>query len=169
MKSDSLLFFFFFKQKTAYEITVWLEFRRVLFRSTSANWIQVLSFVGRLLRKKKITISLSKPVNVNDSCNVDFLPLIQQVLIEENGVHQLWHPYMANARFVLATDSSVHTSTLVADIKALYLIAPWPITFPGFFETAELSPSPVGLFAAAELLQSRVSANAAAGPLCLSE
>ena len=25
--------FFFFKQKTAYEITVWLEFRRVLFRS----------------------------------------------------------------------------------------------------------------------------------------
>ena len=26
-------FFFFFKQKTAYEITVWLEFRRVLFRS----------------------------------------------------------------------------------------------------------------------------------------
>ena len=29
-----LLFVFFFKQKTAYEITVWLEFRRVLFRST---------------------------------------------------------------------------------------------------------------------------------------
>ena len=27
------MFFFFFKQKTAYEITVWLEFRRVLFRS----------------------------------------------------------------------------------------------------------------------------------------
>ena len=27
------LFFFFFKQKTAYEITRWLEFRRVLFRS----------------------------------------------------------------------------------------------------------------------------------------
>ena len=29
------LFIFFFKQKTAYEITVWLEFRRVLFRSRS--------------------------------------------------------------------------------------------------------------------------------------
>src|SRR5256885_4330427 len=27
------MFFFFFKQKTAYEITRWLEFRRVLFRS----------------------------------------------------------------------------------------------------------------------------------------
>ena len=27
--------FFFFKQKTAYEITTWLEFRRVLFRSGS--------------------------------------------------------------------------------------------------------------------------------------
>ena len=26
-------FFFFFKQKTAYEILAWLEFRRVLFRS----------------------------------------------------------------------------------------------------------------------------------------
>ena len=31
--SGVCLFFFFFKQKTAYEITVWLEFRRVLFRS----------------------------------------------------------------------------------------------------------------------------------------
>ena len=29
--------FFFFKQKTAYEIHQWLEFRRVLFRSTQAN------------------------------------------------------------------------------------------------------------------------------------
>src|SRR5690606_39887590 len=27
-------FFFFFKQKTAYEIFTWLEFRRVLFRSS---------------------------------------------------------------------------------------------------------------------------------------
>ena len=27
------IFFFFFKQKTAYEIGQWLEFRRVLFRS----------------------------------------------------------------------------------------------------------------------------------------
>mgnify|MGYP006870761056 CR=1 FL=1 len=27
------MFFFFFKQKTAYEIETWLEFRRVLFRS----------------------------------------------------------------------------------------------------------------------------------------
>src|SRR5215204_1357064 len=30
-------FFFFFKQKTAYEITVSLEFRRVLFRSSAAG------------------------------------------------------------------------------------------------------------------------------------
>ena len=30
-------FFFFFKQKTAYEILAWLEFRRVLFRS----WLQL--------------------------------------------------------------------------------------------------------------------------------
>ena len=30
------LLFFFFKQKTAYEITRWLEFRRVLFRSVAA-------------------------------------------------------------------------------------------------------------------------------------
>ena len=29
-----LFIFFFFKQKTAYEILAWLEFRRVLFRST---------------------------------------------------------------------------------------------------------------------------------------
>ena len=31
MNVVSWVFFFFFKQKTAYEITVWLEFRRVLF------------------------------------------------------------------------------------------------------------------------------------------
>jgi len=34
--------FFFFKQKTAYEILAWLEFRRVLFRSAdeggSSSW-----------------------------------------------------------------------------------------------------------------------------------
>ena len=35
----NVFFFFFFKQKTAYEITVWLEFRRVLFRSEAiAHW-----------------------------------------------------------------------------------------------------------------------------------
>ena len=35
-----VMLFFFFKQKTAYEITVWLEFRRVLFRSTSfLHWV----------------------------------------------------------------------------------------------------------------------------------
>ena len=35
-----LLWIFFFKQKTAYEVTVWLEFRRVLFRSLKlyAQW-----------------------------------------------------------------------------------------------------------------------------------
>src|SRR5436190_10431241 len=32
-----LIVFFFFKQKTAYEITVWLEFRRVLFRSDTTH------------------------------------------------------------------------------------------------------------------------------------
>src|SRR5207249_6650083 len=31
------LVFFFFKQKTAYEIETWLEFRRVLFRSVSCH------------------------------------------------------------------------------------------------------------------------------------
>ena len=30
---DGYVFFFFFKQKTAYEMIWWLEFRRVLFRS----------------------------------------------------------------------------------------------------------------------------------------
>src|SRR5260221_2368375 len=38
--------FFYFKQKTAYEITVWLEFRRVLFRSHGflglAHWFYLL-------------------------------------------------------------------------------------------------------------------------------
>ena len=29
--------FFFFKQKTAYEVGLWLEFRRVLFRSKQSN------------------------------------------------------------------------------------------------------------------------------------
>src|SRR5437764_8832873 len=32
-RSSAFRFFFFFKQKTAYEIHRWLEFRRVLFRS----------------------------------------------------------------------------------------------------------------------------------------
>ena len=36
--------FFFFKQKTAYEITVWLEFRRVLFRSNRFNFLNCLIF-----------------------------------------------------------------------------------------------------------------------------
>src|SRR6266702_4168913 len=30
-------FFFFFKQKSAYEMATWLEFRRVLFRSAAAG------------------------------------------------------------------------------------------------------------------------------------
>ena len=34
------LCFFFFKQKTAYEIGQWLEFRRVLFRSATVNQLE---------------------------------------------------------------------------------------------------------------------------------
>ena len=34
--------FFFFKQKTAYDITVWLEFRRVLFRSIDRKFARVI-------------------------------------------------------------------------------------------------------------------------------
>ena len=37
--------FFFFKQKTAYEVLAWLEFRRVLFRSTLNKIILIISFV----------------------------------------------------------------------------------------------------------------------------
>ena len=42
VKHYILLFFvvFFFKQKTAYEIGQWLEFRRVLFRSTFSSWTE---------------------------------------------------------------------------------------------------------------------------------
>ena len=40
-----LYFFFFFKQKTAYEITRWLEFRRVLFRSVVYIDIEVSSYL----------------------------------------------------------------------------------------------------------------------------
>ena len=36
-RRDVMGFFFFFKQKTAYEILAWLEFRRVLFRSKNQN------------------------------------------------------------------------------------------------------------------------------------
>ena len=42
------VFFFFFKQKTAYEITRWLEFRRVLFRSgfwCISAWIWAINFL----------------------------------------------------------------------------------------------------------------------------
>src|SRR2546426_6210568 len=43
-----LFLFFFFKQKTAYEITRWLEFRRVLFRSqTIAEARRLWKAVGR--------------------------------------------------------------------------------------------------------------------------
>ena len=35
-----VFFVFFFKQKTAYEILAWLEFRRVLFRSYSKFFLQ---------------------------------------------------------------------------------------------------------------------------------
>ena len=37
-----LVLIFFFKQKTAYEIVVWLEFRRVLFRSKSGKLYEVI-------------------------------------------------------------------------------------------------------------------------------
>ena len=40
MNKMSVCFFFFFKQKTAYEITRWLEFRRVLFRSLCCEFLQ---------------------------------------------------------------------------------------------------------------------------------
>src|SRR3712207_9566960 len=37
---------FFFKQKTAYEILAWLEFRRVLFRSGAGRLINVMEDLG---------------------------------------------------------------------------------------------------------------------------
>src|SRR6266571_8291112 len=40
--------FFFFKQKTAYEIDMWLEFRRVLFRSGEGVLINMSSVWGRV-------------------------------------------------------------------------------------------------------------------------
>src|SRR5205814_4576769 len=42
----NLLFFFFFKQKTAYELPKWLEFRRVLFRSSLAMISVVRGYHG---------------------------------------------------------------------------------------------------------------------------
>ena len=56
-------FLFFFKQKTAYEITVWLEFRRVLFRSSYPKssvvpyCTAIMLFVSTLVEKETITPS----------------------------------------------------------------------------------------------------------------
>ena len=54
-------YFFFFKQKTAYEITVGLEFRRVLFRSTPidivmANRIEISEPIIAIVLLIKITL-----------------------------------------------------------------------------------------------------------------
>ena len=46
-----MLLFFFFKQKTAYEMIWWLEFRRVLFRS-QLNWNSL--FTGEIIGSKFI-------------------------------------------------------------------------------------------------------------------
>src|SRR2546423_4253005 len=62
--SNSWLIFFFFKQKTAYEITRW-EFRRVLFRSVITIVAPVTDEVNEpvLYESARSTISGS-PVNV---------------------------------------------------------------------------------------------------------
>src|SRR5205807_3443367 len=51
---------FFFKQKTAYEITRWLEFRRVLFRSWRPLSPSVQACVATSLPHKAGTLSRSE-------------------------------------------------------------------------------------------------------------
>ena len=46
----------FFKQKTAYEVTVWLEFRRVLFRSRSVPLLPAFASFGL------VSLILTQPV-----------------------------------------------------------------------------------------------------------
>ena len=55
---DSVVFFF--KQKTAYEITVWLEFRRVLFRSEGMD---VFKFIQKITHQGFIKILLQSWLN----------------------------------------------------------------------------------------------------------
>ena len=61
-----ILCFFFFKQKTAYEITVWLEFRRVLFRSVLKCWSLRWCASSLKFLKQPITVHysiyLSQPI-----------------------------------------------------------------------------------------------------------
>src|SRR3712207_8904209 len=71
----SLVFFFqfFFKQKTAYEILAWLEFRRVLFRSKAR--VAEVAEVGQV--EVLSTAQLPRrPVPANETLKITFAMML---------------------------------------------------------------------------------------------
>src|SRR5438093_9016539 len=62
MNQLDLSFFFFFKQKTAYEIGQWLEFRRVLFRSPFPTH-EVRALVQRHASAREVCWVQEEPAN----------------------------------------------------------------------------------------------------------
>ena len=76
-------FFFFFKQKTAYEIGQWLEFRRVLFRSDELEPGEILDLTLRRtdLQVTSFTGDLSFISNDPDTPNF-VIPLTGTITFE---------------------------------------------------------------------------------------
>src|SRR5438045_7896282 len=76
--------FFFFKQKTAYEMPKWLEFRRVLFRSPPLP-LHLLRASGELveLRARDLAMTTDEAQQLLDGLGVELEPHVLSLLIEQ--------------------------------------------------------------------------------------